>query len=84
MSTALIKLSLLFQYLRAVDSGRIRIFCIALIVIISIWGFIYSFMAWFPCFPIRAYWDWTLTSAKCYAYGMMILTYTGERSLIGI
>ena len=28
-------------------------------------------MAFFPCFPIRAYWDWSVTDAKCYAFGTM-------------
>ena len=69
MSTALIKLSLLFQYLRMFERGLTRTLCIGMIVIISCWGIAYSIMAWFPCFPIQAYWDWSITNAKCYAYG---------------
>lgn len=34
-----------------------------------IWGAISCFMAWFPCFPIKAYWDWTISHANCYAFG---------------
>lgn len=70
VSTALIKLSLLFQYLRIFDSGPVRKLCIWLIVIISCWGAAFSFMAWLPCFPVRAYWDWSLAGARCYAYGL--------------
>ena len=37
---------------------------------ISIWGFVSSFMAFFPCFPVRDYWDTLTTSGdKCYAFG---------------
>jgi hypothetical protein len=72
VSTTLIKLSLLFQYLRVFEAGAVRKLCIGMIVLISCWGFAYSFMGWFPCFPIRAYWDWSLTDATCYAYGAFI------------
>lgn len=34
-----------------------------------VWGLISSFMAWFPCFPVAAYWDWTIEGATCYAFG---------------
>lgn len=27
-------------------------------------------MAAFPCFPVQAYWDWSITDATCYGYGV--------------
>lgn len=69
LSTALLKLSLLCQYLRIFDKGPIRLAIWTLIAICFAWGFVTTFMAFFPCFPVKAYWDWTLTNAKCYAYG---------------
>jgi hypothetical protein len=75
MSTMLIKLSLLFQYLRIFDAGATRTVCIGMIILTSIWGIAFSVMAWFPCFPIRAYWEWSLTGATCYAYGMVSVSF---------
>jgi len=71
MSSTFIKLSLLFQYLRIFGRGTtIRKYTVALIAIIAMWGFTYSFMAIFPCFPIRDYWDTKTTSgSKCYLFG---------------
>lgn len=68
MSTALIKISLLFQYLRIFDRGRMRLFCIALIVLVGLWGTAYTLLAWFPCSPVYGYWTWT-ESNTCWAYG---------------
>lgn len=42
-------------------------------VLIGLWGVGFSFTAWFPCFPVSAYWnfnDWVhMEDAKCYAFG---------------
>lgn len=70
VSAGLVKLSLLFQYLRILKEGRMRYACIALMVISSMWAFAYSFMALVPCLPVKAYWDWTIQDAKCYGYGV--------------
>ncbi|KAI1800229.1 hypothetical protein F4811DRAFT_540126 [Daldinia bambusicola] len=67
-STTLIKMSLLFQYLRIYRSGGLRTTCIAMLVIISLWGAAYSFMGWVPCFPVSGYWNMGLDS-KCYGFG---------------
>lgn len=48
-NTAVIKLSLLLQYLRIFKAGTMRWVCVSLFVLISLWGLTYSFMAWFPC-----------------------------------
>ena len=51
-STALIKISLLFQYLRVFERGTWTYRCaLLLLVVISLWGFAYSFIAWFSCLP---------------------------------
>lgn len=68
MSNALVKLSLLAQYLRIMEVPAMRLACKMLIVIISIWGASYSFLAWFPCFPPSAFWDFQ-DDAICYGYG---------------
>jgi hypothetical protein len=68
MSTALIKVSLLFQYLRIFDKGNMRLVCIFLLVFVGLWGTAYTLLAWFPCNPIWGYWTWA-TSNTCWAYG---------------
>ena len=68
-STAFIKLSLLFQFIRLFEKGSIlRYVCIILIVFTSLWGIAYSFIGWFPCFPVDAFWNNPL-GASCYGYG---------------
>lgn len=67
MSNALVKLSLLAQYLRVFELPAMRMSCKALIVLISVWGSIYSFIAWFPCFPPSGFWEFEST-ALCYGY----------------
>lgn len=83
MSMTAIKLSLLFQYLRmlndqsesceTVRTGKqpkfLRVAVIVLITITSIWGFIYSVLAWVPCIPISADWEFDNTTAVRYGYG---------------
>lgn len=34
-----------------------------------VWGSVTTFMSWFPCFPVKAFWDWSIKNKKCYAYG---------------
>ena len=69
ISTSLIKISLLLQYLRMYTDGPTRKVCVTLLVVTSTWGAVYGFMAWFPCFPVNAYWNWTITHHTCYAFG---------------
>lgn len=68
-TVSLIKLSLLLQYLRIFDSGIQRHLCLATFTVVAAWAAVTSFMAWFPCFPIHAYWDWSVGDKKCYGYG---------------
>lgn len=67
MSNALVKLSLLAQYLRAFDVPAMRLACKVLIGLVSAWGATCSFIAWFPCFPPSGFWEFEDTSS-CYAY----------------
>lgn len=67
--TALIKLSLLFQYLRVYNRGTTMYrLCVGLLVFTALWGAAYTFMAWFPCFPVKHLWL-APPGAKCYAFG---------------
>jgi hypothetical protein len=74
-TTVCIKLSLLCQYLRLWDNGYRRHITIVLTVLVTLWGTAFQFMAWFPCFPIRGYWDKQMDPpAKCYAFGYRTTT----------
>ncbi|KAK8023573.1 hypothetical protein PG993_011639 [Apiospora rasikravindrae] len=70
MSTAFVKLSLLFQYLRIYREGKMRTACIVTMIITALWGAAYTFMAVVPCFPIQKYWTLTLPG-KCYGFGSL-------------
>ncbi|KAK8074301.1 hypothetical protein PG994_005200 [Apiospora phragmitis] len=70
-STAFVKLSLLFQYLRIFKTGRMRVVCIVVMITTALWGLAYSFMAIVPCFPIQKYWTLTLPGT-CYAFGSLV------------
>jgi hypothetical protein len=58
-ATALIKLAILFQYLRLFDETKsiLRQTTLVMIGIVSLWGLAFSFIAWFPAFPVSAQWD---------------------------
>ena len=72
LSTTTLKLSLLCQYLRIIDKGMLRTACYTLLAFTLVWGCCSCFMAWVPCFPVKAYWDWSLSSATCYAFGSKV------------
>lgn len=77
MTLALVKLSLLLQYLRLIDEHsatprpRLRAAVITLIVIVSAWGICWTVLAWVPCVPISANWDFSgaTDNAARWAYG---------------
>ncbi|KAH8195301.1 hypothetical protein TruAng_010524 [Truncatella angustata] len=70
MSTCLVKLALLLQYLRIFKDGPLRFVTIIVMTFTALWGTAYAFMAFTPCFPVRAYWNpLSMTDATCYAYG---------------
>jgi hypothetical protein len=69
ISTACVKMSLLFQYLRLFPENSVkRLLTILTLAVTALWGFVFAFMAWFPCFPVSAFWDISI-SGKCYGYG---------------
>ncbi|KAI1449529.1 hypothetical protein F5Y02DRAFT_214803 [Annulohypoxylon stygium] len=69
ISTTLLKLCLLSQYLRIFERGtRARLVCWASLILCALWGFGFSFCALFPCFPVRGFWEWEV-SAVCYGFG---------------
>jgi hypothetical protein len=71
-TVALIKLSLLLQYLRIFEKGLLRWVCLVTAGLVIIFACVYSFMAWFPCIPnIESYWDWTRENRQCYGYGSL-------------
>ncbi|KAI1258945.1 hypothetical protein F5Y18DRAFT_320753 [Xylariaceae sp. FL1019] len=68
-STCLIKLALLFQYLRVFDRGVLKRRLIQmLITITSLWGTAYTLLAILPCWPVYEFWLASAT-AKCWGYG---------------
>lgn len=78
MAMTAIKLSLLFQYLRLVDDNPepdrkqpkiLKAIVKGLLAITAIWGLIYSILAWVPCAPISADWNFDDTTATRYGYG---------------
>lgn len=69
LSVAFTKLAILFQYLRIFQtSSTYRLVCKTLIIIVALWGCVYSVMIWVPCIPVAAYWDLSITDAKCYGF----------------
>ncbi|KAI1084421.1 hypothetical protein F5B20DRAFT_524823 [Whalleya microplaca] len=72
ISTTLVKLCLLVQYLRIFDRGsRERLLCWIGIVLSGLWGIAFSFCALAPCFPISGFFDWT-KPAHCYGFGSKV------------
>jgi hypothetical protein len=67
--TALIKISLLLQFLRIFKAGAMHRTCLILLVLVSLWGLAFFIVGWFPCFPVRGMWDRTI-GAKCYGFGL--------------
>ncbi|KAH7147577.1 hypothetical protein DER46DRAFT_629657 [Fusarium sp. MPI-SDFR-AT-0072] len=64
-SIAFCKLSILCFYWRVFQYTSIRYAIIILLVAVSIWITIRTFMVIFHCVPIRAYWDKSIQGAKC-------------------
>ncbi|KAF1919682.1 hypothetical protein BDU57DRAFT_441371 [Ampelomyces quisqualis] len=70
MTTVCVKLSLLFQYLRLFREGYRRVVTWILLIMVVLWGTVFTFMAWFPCFPVSGFWDKRMVpQAKCYGFG---------------
>ena len=71
-STALIKISLLLQYLRIYERGTwIYRITQLLLVLVCLWGFAYSFLSWGCCLPSPSAF-WNLTYKGCYGFASPI------------
>lgn len=73
-STALIKVSLLLQYLRLYQRGSLlHNTCRVLVLFVGLWGAAYSILAWVPCVPVSDYWtviyEQDMSGVRCYGYG---------------
>jgi hypothetical protein len=44
----------------------------SMIFVVSCWGIGFSFAAWFPCFPISDFWNFTGPTRNCYGFGAPI------------
>ncbi|KAI1183108.1 hypothetical protein F5B17DRAFT_153529 [Nemania serpens] len=72
VSTALMKLCLLTQYLRLFhDDPTPRKVCWLFIVVSAVWGVAFSAIAVVPCVPLSGFWDWT-APARCYGFGSKV------------
>ena len=69
LGTGLIKIAILLQLRRLVEpaSQTCRANLVTLVVV-GVWTSAFSFMAWFPCFPIRKVWSYNV-KGHCYAFG---------------
>ncbi|GKT65714.1 hypothetical protein ColTof4_03519 [Colletotrichum tofieldiae] len=73
ISTTFIKVAILLQYLRTFERGtKSRTFTIIILVITAMWGTAYIFLAWVPCVPIAAYWDWSIPTKGRWGFGSQI------------
>ena len=70
LSLGLIKLALLFQYLRILDLGsRRRTACKYLIGITSAWSLVFCAAAWVPCLPVSTMWTFSgVANRRCWGF----------------
>ncbi|KAI0874815.1 hypothetical protein GGS24DRAFT_500406 [Hypoxylon argillaceum] len=72
LSTALVKLCLLAQYIRVFyEDVRARRVCWFVIVVCALWGVAFSAIALVPCAPLSGFWDWN-ASSHCYGFGSRV------------
>ncbi|KAF3070988.1 putative integral membrane protein [Daldinia childiae] len=72
ISTTLVKLCLLSQYLRIFEApSRARTVCWIGLAVAGTWGVGFSFCALFPCFPVSGFWNWN-SPAHCYGFGSKV------------
>jgi len=68
-SLTVIKLAVLFQYLRVFKPGsRRRTASKILILVIAIWGLVYTFLTWVPCAPPSDMWNIAKPGRHCWAF----------------
>jgi len=65
----LIKLAVLFQYLRIFGSNSMRRkITKVLIYVVALWGLIYVFPSWIPCSPPSDMWNVAKVNRHCWAF----------------
>ena len=70
VSVTCIKLALLFQYLRIfAERPAYRLLCRIMLVVSALWGLAFAVLTWVPCWPVRAYWDFSVPDARCWGLG---------------
>ncbi|KAL8285769.1 hypothetical protein RB597_002715 [Gaeumannomyces tritici] len=73
VATTIIKLSLLFQYLRIPNLGKLHYrLLVATTVVVSVWGIGFSAMVWYPCSQVSQFWS-SLGSDKCWFFGSLYI-----------
>ncbi|KAF4420478.1 hypothetical protein CGCF415_v008783 [Colletotrichum fructicola] len=73
MSTTFIKIAILLQYLRTFEKGsKSYTLTIVMIVLTSMWGIAFMFLAWVPCIPVRGYWDWSQPTIGRWGFGTQV------------
>ena len=66
----MIKLALLFQYLRVFEPGsRSKRFCKYMIAITAAWGAAFITLRWVPCYPVSSYWNVSIKHPHCWGFG---------------
>lgn len=75
-ATALIKIAILLQFRRVFTESahRYQIVTKIMIVVTALWGLSFSFISWFPAFPVYSFWDLRVTNATRYGIASLNLT----------
>ncbi|KAF4780741.1 hypothetical protein HER10_EVM0001734 [Colletotrichum scovillei] len=73
ISTSLIKVAILLQYLRIFERGsKSRLLTYIMIYLVAMWGAAFMFLAWVPCIPVAAYWDWSIPTTRRWGFGTQV------------
>jgi hypothetical protein len=43
-----------------------------MLVVVSLWGVAFCFLTWVPCYPVSAFWDFTITNAVCWGFASRV------------
>lgn len=72
-ATSLIKIAILLQFRRIFtgNSKRYQLATRLMLIATALWGIIFSFVCWFPVFPVNAFWDLTIVTTVRYGIGSL-------------
>ena len=68
LSSTFIKIALLLQYLRHLTGRRIRIISKGVLGFTVLSGVAFAICSWFSCYPIAAFWDFTIQDSRCWGF----------------